>query len=188
MDNFAGFVTVRAFLGLAEGGQFPAVIYFLSCWYKRSELGIRMAIFVSGASLAGSFGGLLAAAIAKMDGIGGKAGWAWIFIVEGLATVVLGIISFWMVHDFPDKASFLSDVERKRVLRRLALDQQASSKNENWSRAYLWATLTDWKVYVGALTYTGAGTPLYAFSLFVPTIIQELVCSLRVVAMSRKLN
>ena len=58
------------------------VNYYLSCWYKRSELGFRAAIFFSAAALAGSFGGLLAAAIALMDGIGGKNGWAWIFIIE----------------------------------------------------------------------------------------------------------
>lgn len=54
------------------------VNYYLSCWYKREEFGIRAAIFFSAAALAGSFGGLLAAAIAEMHGIGGKAGWAWI--------------------------------------------------------------------------------------------------------------
>jgi hypothetical protein len=58
------------------------VNYYLSCWYKRSELGFRAALFFSAAALAGSFGGLLAAAIALMDGIGGMNGWAWIFIIE----------------------------------------------------------------------------------------------------------
>ncbi|KIW47398.1 uncharacterized protein PV06_00096 [Exophiala oligosperma] len=174
VHNFGGFLTTRAFLGLTEGGLYPAVIYFLSCWYKRSELGIRMAFFVSAASLAGSFGSLLAAAIAKMDGVGGKAGWAWIFILEGLATVVLGVISFWMVHDFPDKATFLSDAERKRVIRRLTIDQQSSVHDESWNKQYLVASLTDWKTYIGALTYTGAGASTYAFSLFLPTVIKEL--------------
>jgi MFS family permease len=68
-------------LGVAEAGLFPGVQYYLSCWYKRSEFGIRSAIFFSAAALAGSFGGLLAAAIAQMDGIGGRPGWAWIFIL-----------------------------------------------------------------------------------------------------------
>jgi MFS family permease len=57
-------------------GLFPGVNFYLSCWYKRSELGIRAAMFFSAAALAGSFGGLLAAAIAQMDGIGGMDGWA----------------------------------------------------------------------------------------------------------------
>lgn len=62
---------------LIVSGLFPGVQFYLSCWYKRSEFGIRSAIFFSAAAVAGSFGGLLAAAIAKMDGVGGKPGWAW---------------------------------------------------------------------------------------------------------------
>ena len=58
-------------------------------------------------------GGLLAAAIANMDGIGGKPAWAWIFIIEGLLTVLVGIASFWVIQDFPDTAKFLTEDERK---------------------------------------------------------------------------
>lgn len=72
VENFAGLMVARFFLGLTEAGLFPGVNYYLSCWYKRGELGIRAATFFSAAALAGSFGGLLAAAIAQMDDIGGK--------------------------------------------------------------------------------------------------------------------
>ncbi|KAM0110886.1 hypothetical protein ACP6JB_003456 [Aspergillus fumigatus] len=165
---------VRWFLGLTEAGLFPGVGYFLSCWYKRTEFGVRMAIFFSAAALAGSFGGLLAAAIAQMDGVGGRPGWSWIFILEGLATIVIGVLSLWMVHDFPDEATFLSEVDRKRVLRRLAEDQQSSAEHEQFKMSYFWASLKDWKTYVSAIIYMGADGSLYAFSLFVPTIINQL--------------
>ncbi|KUL87738.1 hypothetical protein ZTR_05873 [Talaromyces verruculosus] len=174
VNNFSGLMAARWFLGLAEAGLFPGISYYLSCWYKRSEFGVRMAIFFSAAALAGSFGGLLAAAIAKMDGVGGKAGWSWIFILEGLATIVLGVLSFWLVVDFPDKATFLSDADRRRVTRRLILDQQASGQHEEWKSSYVWESLKDWKTYLGAIIYMGADGPLYAFSLFIPTIIKEL--------------
>ncbi|OKL61716.1 hypothetical protein UA08_02444 [Talaromyces atroroseus] len=137
VHNFSGLMAARWFLGLAEAGLFPGVSYYLSCWYKRSEFGVRMAIFFSAAALAGSFGGLLAAAISKMNNVGGKAGWSWIFILEGLATIILGVLSFWLVVDFPDNATFLSELDR-------------------------------------AIIYMGADGPLYAFSLFLPTIISEL--------------
>lgn len=78
VHNYSGLMACRFFLGLAEAGLFPGVNYYLSCWYKRSEFGIRAAIFFSAAALAGSFGGLLAAGIAQMKGVGGKPGWAWI--------------------------------------------------------------------------------------------------------------
>ncbi|KAI1333208.1 MFS general substrate transporter [Xylariaceae sp. FL0255] len=170
--NHPGLLAARWFLGLTEAGLFPGVNYYLSCWYKRSELGVRLAIFFSGAALAGSFGGLLAAAIEKLDGKGGLAGWRWIFILEGLLTVLVAIASFWMVHDFPAEARFLSDDDRARVIRRLRIDQQASASHESWNNRYLYDSLKDWKMWLGSLVYAGCDMPLYAFSLFLPTIIQ----------------
>lgn len=134
-----------------------------------------MAIFFSAAAVAGSFGGLLDAAISKMDGVGGRAGWAWIFILEGLVIIVIGFASFWMVHDFPDQAKFLTEADRARVLRHLAEDQQASAVHEEFKISYACASLKDWKTYLGAMIYMGADGSLYAFLLFVPTIIEELV-------------
>jgi sugar phosphate permease len=150
------------------------VNYYLSCWYKRSEFGIRAAIFFSAAALAGSFGGLLAAAIARMDGIGGKRGWAWIFILEGLATVIVGIISYWMVHDFPDSATFLTPDDRARVIRRLKADKQSSAEHEEFKMSYFWASVSDWKTWCFAVIYMGCDGALYAFSLFLPTIIAQM--------------
>jgi MFS family permease len=150
------------------------VNYYLSCWFKRREFGIRAAVFFSAAAVSGSFGGLLAAAISQMDGIGGKRGWSWIFILEGLATIVIGIISFWMVHDFPDDAKFLSPIDRARVLKRLRDDQQSSAEHEDFKMTYFWQSVMDWKTYVGALIYMGVVGSLYAFSLFLPSIIKEL--------------
>lgn len=80
--NFQGMMAARWFLGLAEAGLFPGINYYLSCWYKRDEFGIRAAIFFSAAAVSGSFGGLLAAAIGQMTGVGGKKGWAWILYVS----------------------------------------------------------------------------------------------------------
>ncbi|KAK2750089.1 hypothetical protein FQN57_004581 [Myotisia sp. PD_48] len=175
VNNYGGLMATRWFLGLTEAGLFPGVSYFLSCWYKRSEFGVRIALFFSAAAVAGSFGGLLAAAIAQMDTIGNRPGWAWIFILEGLATVLLGVISYWLVQDFPDEATFLSEDDRNRVLRRLALDKQSSAEHEEFKMEYVYAALKDWKTYLSALIFAGTVEPLYAFSLFLPTIIRDLV-------------
>ncbi|KAL8899833.1 MAG: hypothetical protein Q9207_005999 [Kuettlingeria erythrocarpa] len=172
--NFGGLMAARFFLGLTEAGLFPGISYYLSCWYRRDEFGIRVAIFFSAAAVSGSFGGLLAAAIQNMDGIGGLRGWAWIFILEGIATVLVGIASFWMVFDFPDLATFLSDEDRQRVIRRLKADQQSSAEHEEFRMEYFWASVKDWKTWLGAVIYMGCDGPLYAFSLFLPTIINGL--------------
>lgn len=79
-----------------------------------------------------------------------------------------------MIHDFPDEAKFLSDDDRRRVIRRLKLDQQSSAEHESFKLEYLWAALKDWKTYNGAVIYMGCDGALYAFSLFIPTIIKDL--------------
>ncbi|KAL1864292.1 hypothetical protein VTK73DRAFT_5966 [Phialemonium thermophilum] len=179
--NWSGLMAARWFLGLCEAGLFPGVNYYLSCWYKRSEFGVRAAIFFSAAAVSGSFGGLLAAAIELMDGIGGRPGWAWIFILEGLLTIVFGFLSFWAVHDFPDDAKFLSEPDRIRVIRRLKLDQQSSAEHEQFRMSYFWAAVKDWKMWLGMAIYMGCDMPLYAFSLFLPSIINNLGWSTSVV-------
>lgn len=167
VTNFSGLMASRWFLGVCEAGLFPGINY-LSCWYKRNEFGVRAAIF-SAAAVSGSFGGLLAAVIQKMDGLRGIHGWAWIFI-EGILTIVVGLASF-MVHDFPDEARFLSKDDRARVLLRLEHDGQHSAENEDFKLDYLWAAVKDWRTYAGMLIYMGPLMPLYAFSMFLPSII-----------------
>lgn len=95
-------------------------------------------------------------------------------ILEGLATIAIGIISFWMVHDFPDDATFLSDADRAAVISRLRDDKQSSAEHEEFQMAYFWASIKDWKTWIGATIYMGCDGALYAFSLFLPSIISEL--------------
>lgn len=80
-QNLAGFFVARFFLGVAESGLFPGIVFYLSMWYKRNERQYRVALFFSAASLAGAFGGILAWGIAHMRGVGNYNGWRWIFIL-----------------------------------------------------------------------------------------------------------
>jgi MFS family permease len=178
VHNGAGLIAARFFLGLAEAGLFPGVSYIMSCWYKRSELGVRIAIFFSAAALAGSFGGLLAAAIADMSGVGGKDGWAWIFILEGLFTVMIGFAAFWLVPDFPEDATFLTESERRQIIHRLALDHQVDKEPEKFQWLYFGQVMRDWKTYTICSIFMGVNCALYSFALFVPTIINEMVSNL----------
>ncbi|PSN71342.1 bodown198 [Corynespora cassiicola Philippines] len=170
VQNQAGLLACRWFLGLAEAGLFPGVNYYLS----RQELGFRAALFFSAAALAGSFGGLLAAAITNMHGVGGYEGWRWIFIIEGLMTVFVGIFCWWMTFDFPDTARFLTADEKLRAMRRLRADNQTLAQNEHLNRRYVYSALKDWKTWAFAVQYMGCLCPLYSFSLFLPTILLGL--------------
>ena len=81
IHNYSGLLAARFFLGCTEGAILPSSMTYLSTFYRRSDLAKRVAFYFSATSLAGAFSGLLAAAIVNMEGIGGKHGWAWIFIL-----------------------------------------------------------------------------------------------------------
>jgi sugar phosphate permease len=172
VKNFTGLLIVRMALGLAEGGLFPGVTWYITLWYRRHECGLRMAIFFSAATLAGAFGGLLARGISQMDGIGGRPGWAWIFILEGLVTIVVAVIARFVIHDSPETAKFLTEDERREVKARLRQDRTALA--DEYHIKYLFAALKDWKIYIHMLITIGIYTPLYSISLFLPTIVKNM--------------
>lgn len=96
-------------------------------WYRRHEVNFRIALFFSAATIAGAFGGLLARLINLMDGVGGLKGWRYIFILEGILTVIVAVASFWMLNDYPDTAKFLTEAEKIVIAERLSLDSQSLS-------------------------------------------------------------
>jgi MFS family permease len=114
---------------------------------------------------------LLAAAITQMDGVAGYEGWRWIFIIEGLMTVAVGMCCWWMVFDFPDTARFLTEEEKARAMLRLRMDGQARATVGKIDRRHVNTALTDWKTWGYAVIYMGCLCPLYCFSLFLPTIL-----------------
>jgi MFS family permease len=172
VHNFGGLLATRMALGLAEGGLFPGITYYITMWYKRHECGLRMAIFFSAATAAGAFGGLLARGIMEMDGVGGLDGWAWIFILEGLVTFCFAIMAFFVMYDYPDTAKFLDDTERKEVVRRLEEDRSVLSDEFKWQ--FFRDALKDWKIWVHMVITIGIYTPLYSISIFLPTIVKGL--------------
>lgn len=172
VQNFAGLLAARIILGVTEAGLFPGIAFFLTQWYRRFEISFRVALFFSAATIAGAFGGLLARLINLMDGAGGYEGWRWIFILEGVATVVIAIASFWMMHDYPDTARFLTIPERKALQARLKLDTDGCSGE--YKTKFIKDAFLDWKSYFFGVAFFSAVVPLYCFSLFSPTIIKQL--------------
>ncbi|GAB7357005.1 hypothetical protein MBLNU459_g7834t1 [Dothideomycetes sp. NU459] len=173
VTNFGGLVACRFLVGFFEAGLFPGCLYLISMYYRRYELQWRFTLFFTASILAGAFGGLLAYALAKMAGIGGYNGWRWIFIIEGLATVVIGVASKWMVVDWPEKATFLTEAERALLVARLAADTGDATMNRLDKRAAK-RIFSDWKIYCGIVMYFGVVNTGYATSFFIPTIIKEL--------------
>lgn len=77
-------------------------------WYRRRERQYRIALFFSAAALAGAFGGILAYGIAFMNGIGGLGGWAWIFILEGILTFLVGLLAYFFICNYPDVSTAIT--------------------------------------------------------------------------------
>lgn len=142
-------------------------------YYKRYELQWRFTLFFTASIIAGGFGGLFAFALAKMNGLGGYAGWRWIFIIEGILTVVLGVVSKIWIPDWPETAKFLSEEERALLIARLSADTGSATMNHLDKRAAK-RIFTDVKMYLGTLMYFGIVNTGYAGSFFIPTIIKEL--------------
>ena len=123
VQSFAGLCATRFFLGLLEAGIFPGSFYLISFWYAREESQKRFTVFWCSVIFASMFGSLLATGIAKMDGVGGLSNWRWIFILEGIATILVSVLSFFLVCDFPDEVKWLTKAEKEFVLHRTRGDE-----------------------------------------------------------------
>ncbi|KIM36238.1 hypothetical protein M413DRAFT_31834 [Hebeloma cylindrosporum] len=166
VKNYPQLVGVRVCLGVAEAGLFPGVVYYLTLWYPRHILQFRIGLFFGAASLAGAFSGLLAYGISFMSGTQGLLGWSWIFILEGIATVAVGIIAFFVLVDFPATATFLTPEERSFIVFK-------KREEEHFEMRHLWAAVCDWQVWLHILIYMSIIAPLYGITLFLPTIINS---------------
>ncbi|KAF9810704.1 hypothetical protein IEO21_06838 [Rhodonia placenta] len=172
VKDFVGLLIVRLFLGAAESGLLPGLAFYICLWYPRVAQAQRLAIFVSACTASGAFGGLLAYGIEKMSGTGGLAGWSWIFLLEGLITIVVAVGGWWYMDDYPESASFLSVRERDWLVQALKEDTASSSKAIRYE--YLMQALKNPYSYLLASIEFFIMIPLFAFALFLPTIIVGL--------------
>ncbi|KAK8088758.1 MFS general substrate transporter [Apiospora hydei] len=163
--------------GFGRSPFFPGAIYYLSCWYTKKELGVRMALLVCGLLLSNSFAGLISAGILSgMAGVGHLAAWRWLFILEGLATVVVGVVGYFIIPDYPGTTKWLSEEEKVVAQGRLAADagnEDGTGEDEVtiW-QGIAWA-LKDHRVWLFACLQM-ATTASISYSHFFPTLIQQI--------------
>ncbi|KAF3065951.1 hypothetical protein GL218_09267 [Daldinia childiae] len=180
VQNFAGFVGVRALLGLTEGGLLPGIVLYLSTVYTRGELALRIGIFYTAASLSGAFGGLLARGIAEIGTRGGLNKWRWIFVLEGLFTALVGIAAYFILPNGVGSAKFLSPEERQFAVGRLNAASQGDGGNREReaTEKFTWSEVGrgvfSLQTWFTAAAYFGILSGLYSFGLFLPTIITGL--------------
>ncbi|KAK0623274.1 major facilitator superfamily domain-containing protein [Immersiella caudata] len=169
--SYGGLLAARFFLGLFECGMVPGCFYLIGMWYRRSEAQTRFSLFFASTALAGAFGGLLASAIGKMDGMRGYLGWRWIFILEGLLTCVVALGFLAVFPDFVEGAKWLTQEERAYIQARLAADQGPSAAERKVTFADVKKVMSDFKVWFGGLIYFALVVPAYGYAFFSPTIL-----------------
>ncbi|KAK1672166.1 major facilitator superfamily transporter [Colletotrichum godetiae] len=175
VNSYGALIACRLLLGVVEAGLFPGLNVYLTFFYSKHELALRVGYLFVSAAIAGGLGGLLAYGIGHMEGVAGLSGWRWIMIIEGLPTVVLGVVTYFALPNDAGSAYFLSEEEKAVLVRRRGREYGNTSSAQEFSRGDMVKAFMDWKVWVFCVAQFGADTMLYAgFSTFLPTIINGL--------------
>lgn len=147
IHSIGGLYAVRLVLGMCEAGLFPALNLYLTMVYKRDEQAKRVSYLFVCSAIAGAFGGLLAYALLKMDGVAGYAGWRWVFIIEGVVSILIAPILWFGLPNDPSNAYFLSDEEKRMMKIRAAQRAQYMGSDEfSWEEIKI--ELRDPKLYL----------------------------------------
>jgi ACS family tartrate transporter-like MFS transporter len=165
------FYVLRFLLGLAEAGFFPGIILYLSYWFPANHRSAVTAMFMAAAPAAGLIGSPISGALMQMNGLLGLRGWQWLFLVEGVPALLLGVATFWILTDRPADADWLAPDEREWLVRAIEQEQAAITAPRSHSA---WRALADWKVLALSLAYFGTSAGLYTIGFWAPLIVKGL--------------
>lgn len=171
VESSTSFYVMRFFLGVAEAGFFPGIILYLSYWFPaRNRAGV-IALFMAAAPIATAIGSPISAALLEMHGIMGLAGWQWMFLIEAIPAVILGVVVFFYMTDRPEKAAWLKPDEREWLVKTM----QAEDANKGGQQHHsILRGLANPRVLALALIYFGTSAGLYTLGIWAPQIIKEL--------------
>jgi MFS transporter, ACS family, tartrate transporter len=162
-----GFYALRFLLGLAEAGFFPGIIYYLTRWFPARERGRAIAAFMTATLAAGVIGGPVSGALLSMHGVGGLAGWQWLFLLEGIPASVLGFVVLWFMTERPEDAVWLTDSERTALIAAVQADQQAARHDVD-----TWSALRSGRTWLLAIVYFTIPVTLYGIGFFLPQMLK----------------
>jgi ACS family tartrate transporter-like MFS transporter len=170
MHSKESFYVLRFLLGASEAGFFPGMIIYLTYWFPTHERGRAVARFMTATSLAGVVGGPLSSAVLRMDGLHGLAGWQWLFLTEGVPTILLGISVLFLLKDHPSEASWMKPEERVWLEAELQRDSEryGAATHHRLGDAFKLPAL--W-VLAGAYFVSQVG--VYIVNLWMPLILSS---------------
>nr|WP_200978930.1 MFS transporter [Pseudomonas cichorii] len=160
---------MRFLLGAAEAGFFPGVLLYLTYWLPSAYRARMVAIFMVAIPAANFIGSPLSGLLLSLDGWMGMRGWHWLFIIEGIPAVLLGIACLFVLTDRPEQATWLSNEQRNWLTRRLA---EEASKKTTIGHISLWKLLRHKDIWVLALIYSGASAAGSTMSVWAPQLLK----------------
>lgn len=167
---------LRAFLGVFEAGLFPGCVFIIGCWYKQFETARRVSLFYMAALLASGFGPIFAYCLSLIRVGGPKSmyysGWRWIFIIEGIATVVAGIVAPFFLVEFPERTTFLNPRQKAIALQRVKIDKTGGDIVHPTIKE-TFVLLCDWKIALFGVQYFIAASSVYSLAFFQPIILRQ---------------
>ena len=170
VQGSTSFYVLRFLLGAAEVGFFPGIILYLSYWFPARKRAAVTALFMAAAPLSTALGSPISGALLEMHGILGLAGWQWMFLIEAVPAVILGVVVLFYMTDRPEKAKWLADDERAWLVNEMNAERAAKSGTASHS---IWHGLADLKVLALSLVYFGTSAGLYTLGIWAPQIIKE---------------
>jgi len=157
---------MRFLLGVAEAGFFPGVTFYLATWFPAEYRARILAWFLVAIPATSVIGGPISGLLLNLNGLAGLAGWKWLFILEGLPTVLLGIAMLLTLVDRPEQAAWLSQEERQIIRERISAERREKEMQR------LWPALTDIRVLILAGVQFGFTVGAYGAVIWLPQIIQ----------------
>jgi ACS family tartrate transporter-like MFS transporter len=171
VKDSTSFGIVRFLLGVAEAGFFPGIILYFTYWFPANHHARIVAGFLVGLPVAVALGSPISTALLGLDGVFNLRGWQVMYIAEALPTIVLGVITYFVLTDRPQQAKFLTEEERDWLVATIASERRAT---EQVRRYTLWEALYNPRVLLLALNYLGIVTASLGMLFFIPQIIKSL--------------
>ena len=170
MRSAESFYILRFLLGVSEAGFFPGMIIYLTYWFPTHERARAVARFMTATSLAGVVGGPLSSAVLRLDGLHGLAGWQWLFLTEGIPTILFGISVLFLLKDHPEKAGWMKPEERVWLAAELRRDQERYGAASHHRLVDAFKLPALW-VLAGAYFVSQVG--VYIVTLWMPLILDS---------------
>lgn len=171
IHSTSAFYSVRFLLGVAEAGFYPGVILYLTYWFPDKQRARTVALFATGTVIAGIVGSPLSGAILELHNKGGLAGWQWLFLLEGIPAVLMGLVIFFILPNRPQNARWLSPAEKVWVQSRLD-DEAIRSKGKAHVR--LSDALKSGRIWLLCFIYFLLTLGIYGYEMWLPSILKEL--------------